>query len=76
MCKEVAIPDEKPAGMLTLEQLCRALAAHSMVVAHNNHLHSVMAPEIIEGTAQFIWRFALGEPVSRPSLMAETEDQV
>jgi hypothetical protein len=56
-----------------LEQWCRALAAHAMLTAHNDHLHSVMAPEMIEGVAQFILRFALGEPLARPNLRAETD---
>jgi hypothetical protein len=61
--------DEPP----TLEQWCRALAAHAMITAHNDHLHSFMAPEMIEGVAQFILRFALGEPVERPRLRADPD---
>jgi hypothetical protein len=56
-----------------LEQWCRALAAHAMLTAHNDHLYSVMAPEMIEGVAQFILQFALGEPLARPNLRAETD---
>jgi hypothetical protein len=56
-----------------LEQWCRALAAHAMLTAHNDHLHSVMAPEMIEDVAQFILRFALGESLARPTLRAEAD---
>jgi hypothetical protein len=58
---------------ISLEQWCRALAAHAMLTAHNDQLHSVMAPELIEGVASFILRFAKGEPVERPTLRAEEE---
>jgi hypothetical protein len=44
-----------------------------MITAHNDHLHSFMAPEMIEGVAQFILRFALGEPVERPRLRADPD---
>lgn len=50
----------------TLEQLCRALAAHCLLAAHPDRLHEFMAPEIAEQTAQFILRFARGEPLERP----------
>jgi hypothetical protein len=58
---------------ITLEQWCRALAAHAMLTAHNNHLHGAMAPELIEGVASFILRFAKGEPIERPTLRAEED---
>ncbi len=58
-------------GIPTLEQFCRALAAHAIVTSHNNHLHSFMAPEMCEGVAKFIFTFALGEPADRPQLEAE-----
>lgn len=51
---------------ITLEQLCRALAAHCLLSSHNNSLHEFLAPETAEGAAQFILGFALGEPVKRP----------
>jgi hypothetical protein len=50
----------------TLEQLCRALAAHVLLSTHPDHLHTFLAPEIAERTADFIHRFAMGELVSRP----------
>ena len=56
----------------TLEQLCRALAAHCLLTAHPNLLHDFLAPETAERTAQFIQRFAQGEPLERPRLK---EDQ-
>jgi hypothetical protein len=51
---------------MTLEQFCRALAAHLLLASHPDLLHSVMAPETAEQTAQFIYCFALGEQVPRP----------
>lgn len=63
---------ERPLGQqsgdqpFTLEQLCRALAAHCLLSAHPNMLHEFLAPETAENTAQFILRFALGEPLNRP----------
>jgi hypothetical protein len=56
---------------VSLEQLCRALAAHVLMTAHADVLHSAMPPEVAEQTAQFIYRFALGEPLERPRLKAE-----
>jgi hypothetical protein len=50
----------------TLEQLCRALAAHCLLTSHPGLLHQFLAPETAEQTAQFILRFALGEPLERP----------
>lgn len=55
--------DEIP---FTLEQLCRALAAHCLLSAHPDRLHEFFAPETAEQTAQFIYRFAIGEGLSRP----------
>jgi hypothetical protein len=52
----------------TLEQLCRALAAHCLLSSHPGMLHEFLAPETAESTAQFILRFALGEPLERPEL--------
>jgi len=52
---------------VTLEQFCRALAAHLLLAAHPDLLHSVMAPETAERTAEFIHRFALGEELERPN---------
>lgn len=51
---------------LSLERLCRALAAHCLLTAHPNLLHQFLAPETAEQTAQFILRFANGEPLQRP----------
>lgn len=51
---------------ITLEQFCRALAAHLLMSSHPGLLHSVMAPETAERTADFIHQFALGEKVCRP----------
>jgi hypothetical protein len=51
----------------TLEQLCRALAAHCLLSSHPGLLHEFLAPETAESTAQFILRFALGEDLERPS---------
>jgi hypothetical protein len=58
----------------TLEQLCRALAAHCLLSAHPDRLHEFLAPEIAEQTAQFIHRFALGEPLERPKRSLEKND--
>jgi hypothetical protein len=58
-------PDD---ASFTLEQLCRALAAHCLLTAHPGLLHEFLAPETAERTAQFILRFALGEPLRRPLL--------
>lgn len=52
---------------ITLEQFCRALAAHLLMASHPNLLHSVMAPETAEQTADWIHQFALGERVGRPA---------
>lgn len=51
---------------ITLEQFCRALAAHLLMASHPGLLHSVMAPETAKQTADWIHRFALGEELSRP----------
>jgi hypothetical protein len=58
---------------ITLEQLCRALAAHVLMVAHPHMLHEALAPETAERTAEFIHRFALGEPLERPTLRANDD---
>jgi len=50
----------------TLEQFCRALAAHALLVGRGHDLHGFFAPELGEQTAQFILRFAKGEAVERP----------
>jgi hypothetical protein len=60
-----------PDQPFTLEQLCRALAAHCLLTAHQNSLHEFLAPEIAERTAAFILGFALGEPIKRPTLNNE-----
>ena len=57
----------QPLNPVTLEQFCRALAAHLLMSSHPNLLHSALAPETAEKTAQFIYRFALGEEVTRPA---------
>ena len=49
----------------TLEQFCRALAAHALIVAHPEKLHEFLAPELAESTASFIHRFAMGETITR-----------
>ena len=51
--------------MMTLEQFCRALAAHLLLGQRPEVLHGFMGPETAEATADFIHRFALGEPVMR-----------
>jgi hypothetical protein len=58
-------------GGFTLEQLCRALAAHCLLSSHPDALKVFLAPETAESTAQFIQRFALGEAVNRPQPMCE-----
>ena len=58
---------DSPEPPITLEQFCRALAAHLLMASHPSLLHSVMAPETAEQTADWIHRFALGEGLSRPS---------
>ena len=63
--------DNGASPAFTLDQLCRALAAHVLLSAHPDLLHSVMAPETAEQTAQFIYRFALGEPLERPKMRVE-----
>jgi hypothetical protein len=54
-----------PKSLPTLEQFCRALAAHALVVAHPEKLHEFLAPELAESTASFIHRFAIGERINR-----------
>jgi hypothetical protein len=66
--------DKQIGTQITLEQLCRALAAHALMSAHPHLLHEFMAPETIEQTAQYIHRFALGEPLARPNLAVEFDD--
>ena len=56
----------------TLEQLCRALAAHALLVSHHHALHDFLAPEIGEQSAKFIHDFALGEPIERPCPKSES----
>ena len=59
--------DRDPAAApITLEQWCRALAAHAVVTAHPDKLHEFTAPETIEWAARFIHRMALGEAFERP----------
>ena len=53
---------------ITLAQFCRALAAHLLLASHPDVLHSVMAPETAEHTADLIHRFALGEQIGRPKV--------
>jgi hypothetical protein len=55
----------------TLEQLCRALAAHCLLTAHPGLLYEFLAPETAEQTAQFILQFALGEPLQRPPIKGD-----
>ena len=65
----MGVTEENEAGVsITLVQFCRALAAQVLLSSHPDLLHSVMAPETAERTAQFIHRFALGESVTRPEL--------
>jgi hypothetical protein len=59
----------------TLEQLCRALAAHCLLSAYPDALKGFLAPEMAENTAQFILRFAKGEPVERPGLTCEADSE-
>jgi hypothetical protein len=61
-------PEAAKGHSFTLEQLCRALAAHCLLTAHPGRLHEFLAPETAEQTAQYILRFALGEPLQRPPL--------
>jgi hypothetical protein len=62
----MSLQSNNQADTFTLEQLCRALAAHCLLTAHPGLLHEFLAPETAERTAQFILRFALGEPLERP----------
>jgi len=57
----------------TLEQLCRALAAHALLSGHPELLQTFMAPETAETTAEIIHRFALGEPMARPRPKSEEQ---
>jgi hypothetical protein len=59
---------------ITLEQFCRALAAHLLLGAHPHLLQEFMAPETAEKTADFIYKFALGESVNRPAARPEDTD--
>lgn len=67
-------PDAAPPP-ITLEQFCRALAAHLLLCSHPNALHGFLAPEIAENTAQYIHRFALGEELARPKMRPPEDDQ-
>jgi len=67
--------DKPPLGQMTLEQFCRALAAHLLLGSRPELLHSVMAPETAEQTAQFIYCFALGDQVPRPKNFKSETDQ-
>ncbi len=58
--------------MMTLEQFCRAFAAHLLLGQRPEALQGFMGPETAEATADFIHRFALGEPVTRKP--CETEE--
>jgi hypothetical protein len=58
--------NEKKDAIPTLEQFCRALAAHCLISSHPGKLHEFFAPETAEQTADFILRFACGEPLERP----------
>jgi hypothetical protein len=60
---------------ITLEQFCRALAAHLLLSSHGGSLHDFRAPEIAEDTAQYIHRFALGEELARPKPRPAENDQ-
>ena len=51
-----------------LEELCRALAIHAMIVGHPAELRKFMAPETSETVADIILRFARGERIGRPTL--------
>ena len=56
---------------MTLQQFCRALAAHLLLGHHPELLEGFMAQDTAEKTADFIQRFALGETVSRRSGLPE-----
>jgi hypothetical protein len=64
--------DEKP---FTLEQLCRALAAHCLLTNHMDWLNGFFAPETAEATAEVILQFARGESMSRPKPKSEEDVQ-
>jgi hypothetical protein len=68
------MPKKKTPELPTLEQFCRALAAHCLLNAHADRLHEPLAPEIAEQTAQFIYRFALGERLERPTMLLDEPD--
>lgn len=52
---------------ISLEQLCRALAAHVMFSSYSEELHGPLAPERAEAVAKLIHGFALGEAMPRPA---------
>jgi hypothetical protein len=64
----------EPRPPITLEEFSRALAVHAMIVACPNELHSFFAPEQGEKLAQFIYRFAKGEPIGRPQAPEDRAD--
>lgn len=57
----------------TLQQLCRALAAHALLSTHPDLLQTFLAPETAEITAEIIYRFAMGEQMARPNLMGDLD---
>jgi hypothetical protein len=63
MSSKTVVTDE-----FKLEQFCRALAIHAMIVGHPAELRKFMAPETSETVADIILRFARGERVGRPPL--------
>lgn len=66
--------EDAPAGKVpTLEQWCRALAAVVLLTSRESELHDFLAPENAERTADFIYRFALGESVARPRFKEPTD---
>jgi hypothetical protein len=62
--KSSGIDEAAPA--ITLEQFCRALAIHAMLVGNPATFRDPLAPEIGEQYASFVYRFANGEKIRRP----------
>jgi hypothetical protein len=59
---------------ISLEELCRALAAHAVLIAKSDAMQGFFAPEYAQSVADFIYGFAKGEEVSRPKIYVSDDD--
>jgi hypothetical protein len=52
---------------VTLKQFSRALAIHALIINNPPEARGFFAPELAETLAEVVYRFAIGEHLSRPN---------